>query len=246
MRPMRVLTLPDIHTPYNINLKPIWKFAADFKPDVIVLSGDVSEWEPASHWIADQSLRLEGKSILKCHNEVKEIVLDPILRIPGSPRVVFMKGNHEDWLDQCIDICKNGKGYWELESNINVKKYHIEFVEINKVWRPCENLVYIHGIYTNEFHSKKTVQAYHTSVLYGHTHDYQVYIQVSPLDTGKFYKAASMGCLCNLNPHYGKNKPNRWVHGFNYAYVNEDTGFFNDTQVLIVKGGFWAMGKYYA
>jgi len=245
MRQMRVLALPDIHTPYNVDLTPIWKFSEDFKPDVVVLNGDVSEWEPASHWIANQSIRLDGKSIAKCFEEIKDRVLDPIRSIRCHPRIVFMKGNHEDWLDQCIDLNRNGKGYWELESNIDTKKYKLEFIGVNGAWRPCDNLSYIHGLYSNEYHAKKTVQAYHTSILYGHTHDYQVYIQVSPLDIGHFYKGASMGCLCTLNPHFMKNKPNRWVNGFNFAYVGEDSGLFNDTQVLIVKGGFWALGRYY-
>jgi len=42
-----------------------------------------------------------------------------------------------------------------------------------------------------------------------------------------------------------KNKPNRWVNGFNYAYVEKKTGLFWDTQVTIVEGKFWANGRKY-
>lgn len=247
MRSMKIVALPDLHVPENIDLRPIWKFIYDFKPDVVVLPGDVHDWTPVSIWIANQSLQLEGKSVKKCYDEIRNVVLEPLREATQrKAEVKYLRGNHEAWVDMVIDLNRNGRGYWELENNLDIKRYNLEFFPVNGVWRPCNNLTYLHGIYLNEFHAKKTVQAYHTSVLYGHTHDVQVYVQVSPVDSEHFYKGASMGCLCNLNPHYMKNKPSRWVHGFNYAYISEDTGHFNDTQVLIVQGGFWAGGKYYS
>jgi hypothetical protein len=121
----------------------------------------------------------------------------------------------------------------------------MEIFPVNGVYQPCENLLYIHGHFTNEFHSKKTVQAYHNSVIYGHVHSISSYTDISPVNVEKFYTAQCAGCLCTLNPHFMKNRPNKFVNGFNFAYIDNKTGLFNATQVVIVKGGFWALGKFY-
>jgi hypothetical protein len=60
-----------------------------------------------------------------------------------------------------------------------------------------------------------------------------------------FYKGQSCGCLCNLNPDFMKNRPNKWVNGFNYCYLDEESGLFWDTQVTIVDGKFYTMGRRY-
>lgn len=243
---MKILSLFDTHVPEHINLKPIMKFAHDFRPDVVVLGGDMHDFDVVSHWIANQSLSLDGKSIQKCYSELRSVVLDPLkTAIPKACKMIYLKGNHEDWLDQAIDLNRNGRGYWELENNIDQVRYNLSFVPVNLGWEPCDNLVYIHGIYTTVYHARATVQAYHKSVIYGHVHDHQVYTQVSPVDSEHFYKATSAGCLCNLNPHYAHNRPSRWIHGFNFCYVNEKTGQFHDTQVIIVRNSFWANGKFY-
>jgi len=243
---MKIVGLPDIHIPFNINLRPIFKFISDFKPDVIVLMGDVHDWTPAAEWIGNQSLSLTIQTIKKCYEELHRVLLDPLREITkGKTQIKYLKGNHEYWLERAMALNANGIGYWGLEENIDTARYNLHIVPVNVPYRPCTNLIYIHGVYTNEYHAKKTVQAYHTSVLYGHTHDVQSHTVVSPIDVTHFYKGASTGCLCNLNPTYMKNKPNKWVHGFNFCYINEKTEAFHDTQVYIVNGGFWANGKYY-
>ncbi len=243
----KIVSLFDIHLPYHINLKPIWKFIHDFKPDVVVLGGDLHDWEAVSDWIANQSLRLDGQSIKRCYKEIHDIILNPLLMaMPAHCQVKYLKGNHEFWVDQAINLNRNGQGYWELENNIDLKKYHMEVFPINGVYQPCENLLYIHGVFTNEFHAKKTVQAYHNSVIYVHAHTTQTYTDISPVNVTKFYTAQCAGCLCTLNPHFMKNRPNKWVNGLNFAYIDEKTASFGSTQVVIVHGGFWALGHYYA
>jgi len=242
---MRIIALPDIHVPFNIPLRPVWKFVHDFRPDVVVLLGDVHDFTAASHWISNQSGAFEKESIKESYDQLTKVVLDPLRAAAPRAIVKYLRGNHEDWLDQVIALNKNGRGYWEIENNVDLRNYHIEMFPVNFGWEPCENLVYTHGVYTGIYHARQMVQAYHNSVLYGHVHDVQSFVQVSPVHTDKFYKASSIGCLSTTNPHYLKNRPNRHVNGFNFAYINERTGAFNDFQVIIVKGGFWANGKYY-
>jgi len=249
---MKIVALYDSHIGFDykgnqnhINLKPIFRFIADFKPDRIVLGGDMHDWTPASHWIANQSLQLEGQSIKRCFDELHRYLLDPLKMVmPKGCQMIFLLGNHENWLQQTLMLNRNGLGYWQMEDNIDLKKYNMKIIPVNKAWSVSNHLCYIHGIYTNQYHAKKTVEAYHKSVFFGHVHDIQVYTLVSPVDTDHFYKGASVGCLCKLNPSYALNKPNRWINGFHFNYVNDD-GTFHDTQVIIVKGAFRANGRYY-
>lgn len=240
------MALPDAHIPFNIHLDPVFEFISDFKPDKIVILGDAHDWTSVSHWIADQSKYLDGGVIQDNFRELHTVLLDPLNRVRGKAEIVYILGNHEDWLIQATYINPNGRGYWDIEKNIDLKKYHMTIIPVNKAYRVNDNLSMIHGNYCNIYHAKKTVEVYHTSILYGHTHDIQSHTLVSPIDVEKFYKGASIGCLCNLNPHYQRNRPNRWVNGFSYVYVDDKDGSFHDFQVVIVKNKFWANGKKYA
>lgn len=241
---MKIVALYDTHIPFNIKLDPIFDFILDFKPDTIILGGDMHDWTVASHWISNQSLQLEGTDIKKSYEELHSVLLNPLRAvIPPKSKIFYLTGNHEYWLSMCIDLDRRGRGYWEMKQNIDLKKFNMKILPFNIPYRVNSNLVYIHGTNLNDAHAKKTVQDYHTSVFYGHAHTIQSYVQVSPVDVNKFYKGQCVGCLCNLSPHFMQNRPNKWVHGFHYAHV--DRKYFHDVQVVIVNEKFWANGKYY-
>lgn len=240
----RILGLFDLHVPYNVDLDPVMEFARDFKPTKVVLGGDLHDWTAVCHWIADQSRHLQGESIKQNYAELERVLLKPLQKAVGGTRKILIPGNHERWLEQAIQLEPNGAEYWRLEDNVKLREYNIQLLKFNQAWQANKNLVYIHGLYTNDSHAKKTVNAYHTSVIYGHCHTVQSYTMVSPVDSDKFYKGQAVGCLCKLNPHYAENRPNAWVNGFSYAYVDED-GTFEDYPVVMVKGKFWALGRRY-
>ena len=118
-------------------------------------------------------------------------------------------------------------------------------LRMNVPHRIGHNLIIIHGTYTNLYHARKTVEAYHVSTIYGHVHTFQSHMLVSPVDNNKFYTGQSIGCLCTLNPQFMKNRPNAWVNGFCYVYWNESDDSFQLVPVVIVHGQFRANGKLY-
>jgi hypothetical protein len=245
MTERRILSIFDSHVPYNIPLDTVWEFAEDFKPTEVILGGDMHDFTAVCHWIADQSRNLDGGIIKENYAELHDVILDPLQVAVGKVKKVYLLGNHEDWLVQAAGINPNGRGYWEIDKNIDLRKYNMILQEVNTPYKASDHLYYMHGIYVNKYHAEKTVGAFHRSILYGHTHDVQEYTHVSPLDVEHYYKAASCGCLCSRNPQYLRNKPNRWVNGFNYVYMDSKTGYFNDFQVYIVKNKFWANGRFY-
>lgn len=237
----KIVALFDTHIPYQIPLDPIFRFIEDFKPDVIILGGDICEWGSVSHWVADQSRHLDFGTIKSEYEAMGEVVLRPISRVAVHASKIYLTGNHEDWIRKACDANPNLRGFAELKRNIKGWK----ILPYNVPYKAGPNLVYIHGTYENKYHSNKTAEAYvGKSVIYGHVHSMQLYSNVSPVDSKHFYQAQSVGCLCHLNPSFMKNKPNAWVNGFNYTYLNDD-GTFHPFSVIIVKNKFWAEGKLY-
>jgi predicted phosphodiesterase len=238
----RIVALFDTHVPFNIPLDPVWEFVRDFKPTIVLLGGDVHDWTAVSTWVCDQSRALDGGTINQNYDELRKVVLSNVLTAAPKARVVYLVGNHEDWLRKAAQADPNLRGFIELEKNLPKE---VQIVPLNQAYHVNEHLCYLHGLYTTKYHAFQTVHAVHKTVLYGHTHDVQRYTDISPVDADQFYTGASCGCLCNLNPSYMKNKPNRWVHGFNYCYVDTKTKEFNETQVYIIRGKFRANGRIY-
>ncbi len=246
MAETRVVVLFDPHVPYNINLNPIFEFITDFKPQKVIIAGDAHDWTAVSSWLADQSRALEGGTIEDNYQELYSILLDPLYNATRKfpCKKVLQKGNHEGRLERAIGIHPNGRGFWELEKNLSTYE-GLEILEQNSVVPVGPNLVVVHGEYaTGQHHAKKMVEAYHTSVLYGHRHTFQSHTLVSPVTSSKFYTGQAIGCLCTLNPEFLKGKPNAWVNGFAYVYLQPD-GSFHYVPVVIVKGKFYANGKRY-
>jgi predicted phosphodiesterase len=238
----KILALFDTHIPFNIELDPVFEFAHDFKPDIVVLGGDMHDWTAVCQWIADQSRALDGGTVEENYDELRKFLLNPLSWAVPRAKLIYIVGNHEDWLRKASEINPNGRGYWELENNL---PKNIQIVPQNQAYHINEHLCYLHGLYTTKYHAFQTVHAVHKTVLYGHTHDVQRYTDISPVDVGQFFTGASCGCLCTLNPSYMKNKPNRWVNGFNYCYVDTQTKAFSETQVYIINGRFRANGRLY-
>ncbi len=179
----KILALPDSHIPFNINLSPVLAFANDFKPDKVILVGDMHDWTSCSAWIADQSRAFDYGTIKESYEQLHGILLDPLQEAVGRRcKKVYLTGNHEFWLEQSAAVNPNGRGFWELRNNIDLKKYNMELIPINIPYRVSDHLYVVHGFYTNDFHAKKTVQVFNKSILYGHIHDVQSHTIVSPLD----------------------------------------------------------------
>ncbi len=238
----KILALFDSHIPHHIPLGPVFEFARDFKPDILVLGGDMHDFGSVSHWVSDQSRHLDGGILLENYEELRRILLDPLRSIVGKKcEKIYLEGNHENWIATVTMQMPNLRGYVELRKNIP-KDYRV--VPMNKPYRPNSNLAFIHGTYSNMYHARKTVENYMTSVIYGHLHTFQTFTKVSPVDNKNFYTAMAIGSLCTLNPAYMKNRPSAWINGLAYGWLG-DHNTFSIVPVVIVRNSFWAEGKHY-
>jgi len=240
----KVVALFDTHIPYHVPLDPVFEFIHDFKPDKVILGGDLHDWGSVSTWLADQSRILDGGMIKQNYEELRNVLFNPLQVAAGHAEKIFLTGNHEYRLIQAASINPNGRGFWELENNIDFKSYNMKLIPVNLPYRLNSNLIFIHGIFTNLYHARKTVESYHISVLYGHCHTFQSFTMVSPIDNEQFFTGQAIGCLCHLNPTFMKNRPNAWVNGFAYGYTG-DRDSFQYIPAVVVRNQFWAEGRKY-
>jgi hypothetical protein len=70
------------------------------------------------------------------------------------------------------------------------------------------------------------------NIIYGHTHD-AIKSVVSHLDGPKM--AHSMGCLCDMNKEFLKNRSTNWTHNMGILDIYKD-GFFNLNVMTIIEG----------
>mgnify|MGYP001559767257 CR=1 FL=1 len=241
----RVVTLPDIHYPLHddASLASVESFLSDFHPTHLIYLGDQLQMDSVSHWLQDKRRALEGQRLLQDYQGFSAIMDRHISLVPKGCTVVFFHGNHEDWAQQYIDIHPEMEGLLEVDHCLRLQERGIVSIPFGQTYQ-VGKLWYIHGVYTNDHHAKATVLAYRRNIRYGHTHDIQHYTLTSPVDVDDRISGGSIGCLCNVNPHYMRVRPNRWHHGFNVAYVRPD-GDFSDYTLPIVKGRFTFEGRTY-
>jgi hypothetical protein len=238
----KIVALFDIHAPYNINLKPVLNFMSDFKPDRVIFGGDSIDLAYLSHWQTLSPGKWINHDVHTDFSNMRDLIQSIKAKIKPS-NIDYLIGNHELWLEQFTDKFPYLRTHLDLAEGLKSSILGVNIVPLNNSLK-VGNLHFIHGIYCNDQHAKKTVLAYQRCVRYGHCHDYQVYSVVSPMDTHKVYNAMSCGCLCNRNAEYNHGRPNRWINGFYVAYI-QDNGDFTDYFVPIIRNRFVWGGKTY-
>ena len=221
------------------------KIMSDYKPHRIILMGDFLDMTPVSHWLKDKQRVLENKRLLKDYEGANKL-LDHIVSKAGKQlkEVIYIRGNHEEWLEMYIDKHPEIEGLLELEENIKLsnKKISLQFVEMNKFYK-IGKLYVTHGLYTNKYHAAKTLENVGKSVIYGHTHSIQMMSKAGMIDDDK-HISMSIGCLCNKSPSYMKNRPHSWIHAIATVDVLTN-GNFTPHVIPIYDGAATYNGKIY-
>lgn len=237
-----VVALYDVHcdalTPIHPAYHAVERFILKKKPDVVIVGGDFMNLGCFSHWNKGKPGLMENLRYW-ADVEVAKHRLQTLREACGQ--MEFLMGNHEDWLNQYLEVHPELAGSPDVPSGLDIRqnleldKLDIGFTEVNQVLS-VGKLNFIHGWYTNIYHARKHLDEMGDHIFYGHTHDHQSFAK--PVRAKRFpYIAMSLGCLCDLNPHYLRNKPARWLHGFGIFEVMAD-GSFTPMFIPIINGRF--------
>lgn len=256
---IKSILYPDFHHPFHDKkaLNSVIKFTKSFNPDEIVIMGDAIDMACVNRWeSAKENLRhFEGRRIKQEYEKFDEDILTPLEdSVSDKCKKVYLQGNHEMWIDVVIDKNPFLEGLLELEKVLELKERGWDWIPYITKKNNGENLrgeykmgklTCIHGEYTTQFHTAKTVNSYDGSIVTGHLHDIQSYTKVTQNKNKSDSIGMSIGCLCNKSPLYMKGKPNKWVTAFAVVYRDSVTGDFNIYPIIIKNGKFFFEGKLY-
>lgn len=245
---MSVVVLPDIHA-------QIWKnnvarvsgaarsalnFLEEFKPDVTIVLGDLLDLSQLSTYSKKKPREIEG---LRLDNDyaLGNQILNRIDKATKGDRV-FFEGNHENRVERYLDEFPYvGEKLLSVQENLHLEERGWKYLKEGELLK-IGHAYFIHGWYYNIYHARKHVAEMGDNIFYGHTHDVQSFSKPNP-DTMPII-SQSLGCLCDLNPAWLRNKPSRWINAFGIFYFSKD-GSFTYYVPIIINGCFWWNGKYY-
>lgn len=231
-----------LHDPKAIAIA--MEFIKDFKPDHVVLGGDMLDCGSISHHRAGQAGRLEGLRLLAEAKELRETIIKPLEKlIPG--RLVYHVGNHEAWLEDLVVEWPTLEGIVDIRALLQMGE-RWEVIEQGK-WSKMGKILFVHGntIGGGQHHANAAVNYYESNIRFGHFHTFQVATKTTPVDANG-HTGVSVPCLCKKAHSYGKNRPNKWMQGFAYGWFGGPKGSFNDYFPIIVDGKATINGKFYS
>jgi len=228
------IIIPDLHYPYHDKkyLKVLKALVKDIDPNYLIYLGDCFDAYGISQFAKKDGVDKED-GVYMTHKEMKGFqkdIYDPIKALAKKADIYWTGGNHDEQRTREA-VLENPDRAPLIDMNMmfpdaNICEYN-KSIKIGKA-------VFTHGVYTNDAHAKKTTINFEDNVIYGHTHDSQEYTKVTMGDND-VHAGISMGCGCNKNPDYMKNRPNSWVHLIGVIYF-QPNGNFNLYKVLVFDG----------
>lgn len=237
----KVAFISDVHIPYQckVSVRLMLDFLADYKPDLVILGGDIYDFYMVSDYERDPGRQNtlqdefdEGRYFVKAINEI-------------SPAVVFLEGNHESRTSRLIG--KN-PGLFKLRS-LEIPRA----AELPSHWQyfPSQthykigHLLALHGDVKGA--SERATNPAMTlfkrikrSVVFGHHHRFGRHYDTDY--DGKVRGGFANGHLSDLNQVKYLRSPD-WQMGFSTICLSADGELFAVQQHLIVNGRMITDGK---
>ena len=246
-KPKLFCVLSDIHYPEHDKkaLNAVFDFLSRNKVDGLILNGDSLDFSCCSHHVPKQARKRGGlKSDLDGFD--KQILSKLESLIPKNAERKFGKGNHCRFLDDYIsEENPELEGILSVESHLKLNERGWVVGQLGYSFQ-LGRLNVIHGdqIGSGQYAAKKALDIVGDNVLMAHGHQMQSFSKTSPIKAKRKICSWMCGCLCNLNPNYGRGRANAWVHGMALVYVNPD-GQFACYPVAIIDGKLIWNGEVY-
>lgn len=219
------------------------EFIKDFKPDHVILGGDMLDCAAISHHTKGKAGQIEGLRILSDAKELSDALIKPLEAVVKG-RLIYHTGNHEDWLNDLVDEMPGLEGIVDLRSVLHLGK-RWEVIEQGSSSR-LGKLTFVHGdqVKGGQNPAQWAVTTYERNIRFGHYHTFQIATKTTPVDANG-HTGIAVPCLCKKGPGYGKSAPNKWMQGFLWGYVGGPDSIFNDYVTVIVNGKALINGKVY-
>lgn len=235
----RCLILGDIHLPFQDNaaIAAALEYGEEYKPDLVLLNGDVFDFYQLSQFRKDTSV-----AKLKAELEAGKKFFARLRHVFPEQRIVFRYGNHDRRWDyhlmQCAPILWEALpalvDIWHADAGIT--EHRIEVIR-EKCNIKLGKLLVLHGDELPRGSSSPVNAArgvfIKTFVPTYVSHFHQESKQPAKTPEGKRIMTWSSGALCGLSPDY--LPINQWTTGFGTVDVRKN-GHYRVTQLSIIDG----------
>ncbi len=220
---------PDPHVPFHDRYaKDLFlRFCNEWKPDMVVLLGDLLDCRQLSPFVRDPRSRQEfGRDL-----EDGKVYLDDINQATSyGTRKVFLGGNHEDRIRKYLwtnaQELAGVKGL-NIPDLLELEQKRWEYIPYYDAVGACgaPGLMYygiliMHGLFARK-HSAATARAHFERFICnginGHSHRQGQYLHRA---WGGEFQWTESGCLCGLEPPY-MSSPD-WQQGWTAGYIFDD------------------------
>jgi hypothetical protein len=222
-------------------MRAVEAYMADERWDYYINLGDFMDFNCVSRYVRDLPRQKIGQTIAKDY-EAGNAVLDRHCKAARrkNPRceMVLLEGNHDYRIEAHIDKYPELEGCAEMENMLKLRERGIEWIRCHRdgATYSIGHATFIHGRFTNKYHSYKHCDYYGCNIFYGHTHDVQEYGKVLHGED-KTIKGKSLGCLCDYKQAYIKGNPTNWQQAFAVFWFFLD-GYFQEHTSAIFKHRF--------
>ena len=235
--------MSDLHIPYQDKkaVELVIKFIEDFKPEILILGGDMVDFMGLSRFSRDPKRALTTQDDI----DTVSALLVKLRNILPDSEIVYLEGNHEyrmtnyKWT-KCPEL-----SYIKaltLPKLLNLSELNIQFIPYTKFYN-YKKIYFVHGDVISK-HSgqtaKQMLDKWGVNIICGHSHRTGKHNRTT-LDGNK--GAWESGCLCDCSPEYIKGRAN-WQLGFSIVEYYKDKIFYVNN-IDIVKNSFIHGGKYF-
>ena len=225
----------------------VLKFLKDFRPETIIVGGDLIDAESLSKFPTS----LEGRQTLMDDIEAGRKVLADYRKACPKARIIWVFGNHCARLQRFL---RNNAPELEnleslrLEELVGTKELNVEVLNEYGDGVNWHDMYAFHGTKTSKhsaYSAKAEFEDEGGSGMSGHTHRIGVHIRTDRAGTHGWYEG---GCLCRVDPKgappsFRGPRQNNWSQGLLVGYAQD--GIWNVYPVVITEHKFIWNGKLY-
>jgi hypothetical protein len=226
----RLVALPDMHLPYEdkLTMAAVEAYLADNWWDEWLQLGDFMDLDYISRHTKDNLKLISAKTFehdFENANRFLDRHLAAVSKKNTRVKKTLLEGNHDFRLEVIAEKDPRMAGMLDLAKNLRFEERGINF---HRFWKHKEtyrvgDAHFAHGKYCTKYHAQKMVEAYGSSVFYGHTHDVQSYTPV--LYGEKRIIGQSLGHLAEYRQHYVGADPTAWQQAFGEFHFFPDGDF---------------------
>jgi hypothetical protein len=220
-------------------------FAHDYKPDIVLLMGDLFDMTPVCRHEIDTPGKMEGQRLIEVYEKGREFFINPILELGAETH--WFDGNHEAWAYQLTNKFPGISGMLDPYHWLRLDNDDIIFHPQGDIYHPAKGkLAVTHGdglVRSGKYAASRAVERYGSSIRLWHFHTWQVFIKET-MKNNAYQSGVVVPCMCTRTPSYRPTDLNSSVHGFDFGVI-EANGSFDDAVAIIWNGQTTINGKVY-